>query len=78
MRDFRAMNCVKLRFHLILLFVALLIALPTLRSQSSPRVNGDRVMEHVTAMAAIGKDPGGGYSRVAYTEVLADDHARGV
>jgi N-carbamoyl-L-amino-acid hydrolase len=68
MRDFRAINCVKLRFHLILLSVALLIALPTLRSQSSPRVNGDRVMEHVTAMAAIGKDPGGGYSRVAYTE----------
>ena len=62
------MNCVKLRFHLILFSVALLIALPTLRSQSSPRVNDDRVMEHVTAMAAIGKDPDGGYSRVAYTE----------
>lgn len=62
------MNCVKLRFRLILFSVALLIALPTLRSQSSPRVNGERVMEHVTAMAAIGKDPGGGYSRVAYTE----------
>ena len=68
MRDFRAMNSVKLRFQLILFSVALLIALPTLRSQSSPRVNGERVMEHVTAMAAIGKDPGGGYSRVAYTE----------
>src|SRR5216684_4468768 len=67
-RDFRPMNYVKSCFNLILLLFALIIALPTLRSQSSPRVNDDRVMEHVTAMAAIGKDPDGGYSRVAYSE----------
>ncbi len=62
------MNYVKSCFNLILLLFALIIALPTLRSQSSPRVNGDRMMEHLTAMAAIGKDPAGGYSRVAYSE----------
>src|SRR6266852_2095969 len=67
-RDFRPMNYVKSCFNLILLLFALIIALPTLRSQSSPRVNGDRMMEHLTAMAAIGKDPAGGYSRVAYSE----------
>jgi N-carbamoyl-L-amino-acid hydrolase len=76
MRDFRPMNYPKLRFHFILLPVALFIGLPTLRPyplvnderRFYPRVNGERLMEHVTAMAAIGKDPGGGYSRVAYTE----------
>jgi len=76
MRDFRTMNFLKLRFHLILLPVALLMGLTALRSypqvnserRAYPRVNGERLMEHMTAMAAIGKDPGGGYSRVAYTE----------
>jgi beta-ureidopropionase / N-carbamoyl-L-amino-acid hydrolase len=68
MRDFRTMNYAKRRFYLIPLLVALFVTLPTLRSQSSPRVNGDRLIKHMTAMAAIGKDPGGGYSRVAYTE----------
>jgi N-carbamoyl-L-amino-acid hydrolase len=74
MRDFRTMNYPKLRLHLIFLSVALLIALPTLHAQSSPRVNGDRMLEHLNAMAGIGKDPGGGYGRVAYTE--ADRQAR--
>ena len=61
-----------MRFHLFLLLAAFLVAViaaaQALRSQSSPYVNGDRVMEHLNAMAAIGKDPAGGYGRVAYTE----------
>src|SRR5580693_3832719 len=68
MRDFRPMNYNRRRFHVVLLLVALIIAPPALRSQNSPRVNGDRLVEHMTAMAGIGKDPAGGYSRVAYTE----------
>src|SRR2546427_3205748 len=76
MGDSRPMNIVKLRFGLILLLVALIIGLSTLRSHPRiieelrvhPRVNGQRLLEHMTGMASIGKDPGGGYSRVAYTE----------
>src|ERR1035438_276977 len=52
----------------IFLLVAVIVAPPALRSQSSPHVNGDRMIEHLNAMGAIGKDPAGGYSRVAYTE----------
>ena len=56
------------RFRTILLLTALSFASPELRAQSPSRVNGDRMLEHLNAMAAIGKDPGGGYGRVAYTE----------
>jgi beta-ureidopropionase / N-carbamoyl-L-amino-acid hydrolase len=62
------MNYTKLGFHFILLPAMLFVALPTLHAQSTLRVNGERLVEHMTAMAGIGKDPGGGYSRVAYTE----------
>jgi hypothetical protein len=48
--------------------VAVIVAPQALRAQNPQRVNGDRLIEHMTAMAAIGKDPAGGYSRVAYTE----------
>jgi N-carbamoyl-L-amino-acid hydrolase len=68
MRDFVAMNHHRVRLHFFFFLAAMMIAPPRLRSQSAPRVNGDRVMEHLNAMAAIGKDPGGGYSRVAYSE----------
>jgi N-carbamoyl-L-amino-acid hydrolase len=63
------MNRDKLPLSLFLfLLVAVIIAPPALRSQSSPHVNGDRMIEHLNAMGAIGKDPAGGYSRVAYTD----------
>jgi N-carbamoyl-L-amino-acid hydrolase len=62
------MNYDQLCFKLILSFVALISAPSLLRSQSPAHVNGDRIIEHMNAMAAIGKDPGGGYGRVAYTE----------
>jgi beta-ureidopropionase / N-carbamoyl-L-amino-acid hydrolase len=68
MRDFLPMNRDRLLFHLFLFLVATVGASPALRSQSTPRVNGDRMMEHLNAMAAIGKDAGGGVSRVAYSE----------
>ena len=63
------MNRDKLPLSLFLVFLAsLIIAPPALRSQASPHVNGDRMIEHLNAMGAIGKDPAGGYSRVAYTD----------
>jgi len=68
MRDSLPVNSDRLRFKLILLFVALAIVPPGLRSQSSARVNGDRLLDHLNAIAGIGKDPSGGYGRVAYTE----------
>jgi beta-ureidopropionase / N-carbamoyl-L-amino-acid hydrolase len=62
------MNRDRLRFCLFFFLVAVTIAPRALRSQSSPHVNGDRMVEHLNAMGAIGKDPAGGFSRVAYTD----------
>ena len=62
------MNRDRLRLSLLFFLVAAIIAPTALRSQSSPHVNGDRMMEHLNAMGAIGKDPAGGFSRVAYTD----------
>jgi N-carbamoyl-L-amino-acid hydrolase len=68
MGNFCRMHSGRPRFKLIFSLAAVIVAPQALRSQSLARVNGDRIMEHMNAMAAIGKDPGGGYSRVAYTE----------
>ena len=56
------------RPHLVkfLMLVAMSLALLGLYAQTSPTVNGKRVLGHVNAMAAIGRDFGGGYGRVAY------------
>jgi N-carbamoyl-L-amino-acid hydrolase len=62
------MNYDRFRFIAIPLFLVLIIAPLGLRSQSSLRINGGRMMERLKAMGAIGKDPAGGYSRVAYSE----------
>lgn len=62
------MNRNRLPLSLFLLLLAVIIAPPALRSQSSPQVDGDRMIAHLNAMGAIGKDPAGGYSRVAYTD----------
>lgn len=61
------MNSCRLTPTLILIGVFVL-APAMLRAQSVPRVNGDRLIEHLNAMGAIGKNPGGGYDRIAYTE----------
>ncbi len=38
------------------------------RSQTTVRVNGRRIMGHILALAEFGKNPQGGVSRVAYSE----------
>lgn len=61
------MNSHRLR-PIFILAAVFFVAPAMLRAQSVPRVNGDRVIEHLNAMGAIGKNPGGGYDRIAYTE----------
>lgn len=58
---------------------ALLLSLCSLSFRSSPpqtrlRVNGDRIMKHIHALAEFGKNPQGGVSRVAYSD--ADKQGR--
>ena len=74
------MICDRLRLRLFFCGVAVVIAAPALHSQVSPRVNADRLMEHLNALAAIGKDPGGGVSRIAYSEAdrLGRDYVVGL
>jgi N-carbamoyl-L-amino-acid hydrolase len=43
-------------------------------SQASLRVNGQRIMDHILALAEFGKNPQGGVSRVAYSD--ADKQGR--
>jgi beta-ureidopropionase / N-carbamoyl-L-amino-acid hydrolase len=51
------------------IFIAMVLAsLTAVRAQSVPRINSDRLMEHLNAMGAIGKNPAGGYDRIAYTD----------
>src|SRR5215208_6435901 len=42
--------------------------------QSRLRVNGQRIMDHILALAEFGKNPQGGVSRVAYSD--ADKQGR--
>lgn len=53
-----------------------LSSLPLLRFRFQPqlRVNGQRIMEHIFALAEFGKNPQGGVSRVAYSD--ADKQGR--
>ena len=59
----------KVRQRFLLLVLFLLSTWPAL-AQSTPslRVNGQRIMQHLQALAEFGKNPQGGVSRVAYTE----------
>src|SRR6185369_525014 len=45
-----------------------------LPSQATVRVNGQRIMDHLLALAEFGKNPQGGVSRVAYSD--ADKQGR--
>ena len=56
------------QFNLSLLCGAAAIALPRWRSQASLRVDGQRIVEHLTALSQFGKNPQGGVSRVAFSE----------
>jgi len=51
-----------------LLFGAAAIGLPRFTGQSSLRVNGDRIVEHLNALSQFGKNPQGGVSRVAFSD----------
>jgi N-carbamoyl-L-amino-acid hydrolase len=55
-------------FNLKLLFGAAAIGLPRFTGQSSLRVNGDRIVEHLNALSQFGKNPQGGVSRVAFSD----------
>lgn len=55
-------------FYSFFCMATMIVAMPLLRAQAPPRVNGDRLTGHMNAMSAIGKDPAGGYGRVAYTD----------
>jgi beta-ureidopropionase / N-carbamoyl-L-amino-acid hydrolase len=55
-------------FNLSLLSGIAVIGLPGWRSQPSLRVNGARIVEHLTALSQFGKNPQGGVSRVAFSE----------
>jgi N-carbamoyl-L-amino-acid hydrolase len=55
-------------FSLCLLCAVAAIALPLTTRQSELRVNGPRIVEHLTALSQFGKNPQGGVSRVAYSE----------
>jgi N-carbamoyl-L-amino-acid hydrolase len=50
------------------------VSLPAFSFQSPLRVNGERIMGHIFALAEFGKNPQGGVSRVAYSE--ADKQGR--
>ena len=56
------------RFNLSLLCAAAAIGLPRWPSQPGLRVNGPRIVEHLTALSQFGKNPQGGVSRVAFSE----------
>jgi N-carbamoyl-L-amino-acid hydrolase len=50
------------------------LALRRFPAQSTMRVNGKRIMDHILALAEFGKNPQGGASRVAYSD--ADKQGR--
>lgn len=56
------------QFNLSLLCGAAAIGLPRWRLQPGLRVNGPRIVEHLTALSQFGKNPQGGVSRVAFSE----------
>jgi N-carbamoyl-L-amino-acid hydrolase len=55
-------------FNVSLLCGVAAIGLPRWRSQPDLRVNGARIVEHLTGLSQFGKNPQGGVSRVAFSE----------
>jgi len=62
------------QFNYGLVASAGLLSFPRFTSQSTLRVNGQRIMDHIMALAEFGKNPQGGASRVAYSD--ADKQGR--
>src|SRR5215510_12668737 len=59
----------KVRQKFLLLVLFLLSIVPAVaQTVSQPRVNGQRIMQHLHALSEFGKNPQGGVSRVAYTD----------
>jgi N-carbamoyl-L-amino-acid hydrolase len=65
------MNITRRQFNYGLLLSLAFIRFP---SQSTIRINGKRIMDHILALAEFGKNPQGGVSRVAYSD--ADKQGR--
>ena len=53
---------------LLIFVVCVAASLVSAQTPSQSRVNGQRIMQHIQALAEFGKNPQGGVSRVAYTE----------
>jgi len=62
------------QFNYGLVASAGLLSFPRFTSQATLRVNGQRIMDHIMALAEFGKNPQGGASRVAYSD--ADKQGR--
>jgi N-carbamoyl-L-amino-acid hydrolase len=50
------------------LFFLLSLVLPGAAQNSTPKVNGPRIMQHLQALSEFGKNPQGGVSRIAYSD----------
>src|SRR5215470_10075409 len=63
------LNAMKVRQRFLLLVLFLVSIWPAL-AQTAPslQVNGQRILQHLQALAEFGKNPQGGVSRVAYTD----------
>ncbi|HEX6719907.1 MAG TPA: M20 family metallo-hydrolase [Pyrinomonadaceae bacterium] len=68
------MNINRRQFNYSLIVSLGAIAFNRFATQSTIRVNGKRIMDHILALAEFGKNPQGGVSRVAYSD--ADKQGR--
>ena len=68
------MNITRRQFNCGLVLSLGALTLNRFPSQSTIRVNGKRIMDHILALSAFGKNPQGGVSRVAYSD--ADKQGR--
>jgi beta-ureidopropionase / N-carbamoyl-L-amino-acid hydrolase len=68
------MNITRRQFNYGLVLSLGALALNRFLSQSTLRVNGKRIMDHIFALSEFGKNPQGGVSRVAYSD--ADKQGR--
>jgi beta-ureidopropionase / N-carbamoyl-L-amino-acid hydrolase len=62
------MNRRPFRFASLFLIAAFMFHSLPLRAQSRLNLNSERLLQHLNAFAAIGKDPAGGISRIAFSE----------
>src|SRR5688572_6384372 len=70
----RPMETTRRQFNYALLLSLCSLSLRDSKAQTQLRVNGDRIMSHINALAEFGKNPQGGVSRVAYSD--ADKQGR--